>query len=93
MSDRGQHEPSLVDRIRRWLWLDGTQRTDASEANRGFYPGLTRKPVGWRFFVLVGSLAILIGLVIISVRDTEAQATEPSPSALVVTVSSPLQAR
>jgi hypothetical protein len=65
MSNHEPHEPRLVDRIRRWLWLDGTGRTDASEANRGFYPGLTRKPVSWRFVVLVGSLGILIGLIIV----------------------------
>ena len=65
MSDHEQRGPTLIERIRRWLWLDGTQRTDASEANRGFYPGLTRKPVSWRFFVLVGALGILIGLVLI----------------------------
>lgn len=65
MSDHERHGPTLIERIRRWLWLDGTQRTDASKANRGFYPGLTRKPVGWRFVVLVGSLGILIGLILI----------------------------
>lgn len=70
--------PSLVDRVRRWLWLDRTQRTDNSEANRGFYPGgppvyLNRKPVGWRFMLAVSAVGIAIGLVVLSTRDAEAR--------------------
>ena len=63
---------SWVDRVRRWLWLDGPQRTDNSEAYRGFY--LNRKPVGWRFLLVVTALGIAIGLVLLNVRDAEARA-------------------
>ena len=62
---------SRVDRVRRWLWLDGPQRTDNSEAHRGFY--LSRKPVGWRFLLVVTALGIAIGLVLLNVRDVEAR--------------------
>jgi hypothetical protein len=67
-----QTAPSWVDRVRRWLWLDGPQRTDNSEAHRGFY--LNRKPVGWRFLLVVTALGIAIGLVLLNVRDAEARA-------------------
>lgn len=63
---------SRVDRVRRWLWLDGPQRTDNSEAHRGFY--LSHKPVGWRFLLVVTALGIAIGLVLLNVRDAEALA-------------------
>jgi hypothetical protein len=70
--------PTLLDRIRRWLWLDRTQRTDNRHANRGFYPGgppvyVNRKPVGWRFTLAVAVLAIAIGLVLLSTREAEAR--------------------
>lgn len=70
--------PTLGDRIRRWLWLDRTQRTDNREANRGFYPGgppvyVNRKPVGWRFLLAVSAVAIAIGLVLLSTREAEAR--------------------
>ena len=78
---------SRVDRVRRWLWLDGPQRTDNSEANRGFY--LNRKPVGWRFLLVVTALGIAIGLVLLNVRDAEAcadvDANRP-PTTVVATV-------
>lgn len=63
--------PTWVDRVRRWLWLDQEQRTDNSEANRGFYTG--RKPVGWRFALAVGAVAIIIGLVLMGTRDAQAR--------------------
>ena len=71
MSER-ETGTSRVDRVRHWLWLDGPQRTDNSEANRGFY--LSRKPVGWRFLLVVTALGIAIGLVLLNVRDAEARA-------------------
>ena len=82
MSDHDTGPPGWIDRIRRWLWLDRTQRTDNREANRGFYPGgppvyVNRKPVGRCFVVVVGSVAIAIGLVILTVRDAEAGSREP----------------
>lgn len=74
---------SRVDRVRRWLWLDGPQRTDNSEAHRGFY--LNRKPVGLRFLLLVTALGIAIGLVLLNVRDAEARADiEPDRSGATV---------
>lgn len=84
MTERGPGEPSWIDRVRHWLWLDRTQRTDNSEANRGFYPGglpvyVNRKPVGWRFALIVVALGILIGLAITVVRDADAHAAGPQP--------------
>ena len=68
--DRGQ---GMGARIRRWLWLDRTQRTDNSHANRGFYPGgfpvyQNRKPVGWRFVLPVVTAGIVIALLILALR-------------------------
>jgi hypothetical protein len=82
MIERGPREPSWIERVRHWLWLDLTQRTDNSEANRGFYPGgppvyVNRKPVGWRFTLIVVTLGILIGLAIVAVREADAQAAGP----------------
>jgi hypothetical protein len=82
MSDHDAGPPGWVDRIRHWLWLDRTQRTDNREANRGFYPGgppvyVNRKPVGRRFVLVVGAIAIAIGLVILTVRETEAGSCVP----------------
>lgn len=79
MVERAPGEPSWIDRVRHWLWLDRTQRTDNSEANRGFYPGGppvygNREPVGWRFVLIVVALGILIGLAITTVRDADAHA-------------------
>ena len=73
MSDHDTGAPGWVDRIRHWLWLDRTQRTDNSEANRGFYPGgppvyVNRKPVGWRFVLPVVTAGIVIALLILAVR-------------------------
>lgn len=81
MAERGPGEWSWIDRVRRWLWLDRTQRTDGSEADRGFYPGgmpvyVNRKPVGWRFLLIMVAIGIAISLVILMLRDAQAQ---PAP--------------
>ena len=81
MSGHESRPPSLIDRIRRWLRLDHAQRTDKSEANRGFYPGgmpvyLNRKPVGRRFVLPVVAVGVVIALVILATRGAAAQSTE-----------------
>lgn len=80
MPERGPGDPSWIDRVRHWLWLDRTQRTDDSEADRGFYPGgmpvyPNRKPVGWRFALAMVAIGVVIALAIIAVRDAETQPT------------------
>jgi hypothetical protein len=81
MADHDTGSPTWLDRIRRWLWLDRTQRTDDRNANRGFYPGgppvyVDRKPLGWRFTLAVAAIAIAIGLVILSTREAEARGAD-----------------
>lgn len=73
MSEHDSAAPRWIDRVRHWLWLDGTQRTDNSEANRGFYPGgppvyVNRKPVGWRFALAMLLLGTVIALAILVAR-------------------------
>ncbi len=82
MSDPDPGRPGWLDRIRHWLWLDRTQRTDNSAANRGFYPGglpvyLNRKPVGWRFVLPVVAAGVVIALLILAGRSAAAQPAEP----------------
>ena len=77
MSEHDEGARGWIDRIRHWLWLDRTQRTDDRHANRGFYPGgppvyIDRKPVGWRFMLLLVAVAIVIGLMLLTVREAEA---------------------
>lgn len=78
--------PSWMDRLRRWLWLDGPRRTDSSEANRGFY--LSRKPVGWRFTLAVVAVGIAIGLVLLNTREAEARSAvdEAQPASAIAVV-------
>ena len=64
-------------RIRRWLWLDRTQRTDDRHADRGFYPGgppvyVSRRAPSRRFLLAVVAVGIVIALVIMGVRDADA---------------------
>jgi hypothetical protein len=78
MPERGPGGQGWTDRVRHWLWLDHPRRTDNSEADRGPYPGgmpiyPNRKPVGWRFALVMAVVGVVIALAIIAVRDAEAQ--------------------
>ena len=77
-------------RLRRWLWLDGTNvRTYHSRANRGFYVG--GQPVTRRFILPVVAFGVVIALIILFTRGAAADGATaheqqylPAPAGLVV---------
>ena len=77
MSGHDDGSPGWATRIRRWLWLDRTQRTDNREADRGFYPGgppvyVSRRAPSRRFLLAIVAVGVFIALLIMGIRDADA---------------------
>ena len=95
MSGHDDDTPGWATRIRRWLWLDRTQRTDNREVDRGFYPGgppvyMSRRAPGWRFLLAIVAVGIVLALLIMSVRAAGSPPTDGevlAPDERVVAVS------